>query len=94
MLPVFARSRFGLSVHDKILYMRGAERLFGHWHVVGLKNGKEILGVVRDIDTNTNEMLIEDARWIVGASVVGKPQWLYLPPETELEYITAVSDQP
>jgi hypothetical protein len=89
----FARSRFGLSVHEKVLYQRGAEKLSGHWHVIGLKNGKEILGVVRNVDTNTNEMLIEGARWLMGSVIVGEPQWLYLPPDTELEYIIAMSDQ-
>ena len=47
--------RFGISTHDKIFYAKGAEKLFGKWHLIGLKNGKELFGIIRNIDTNTNE---------------------------------------
>lgn len=81
--------RYGISTHDKIFYMKGAEKLFGRWHVIGLKNGKELFGIIRNVDTNTNEMLIEDARWLVRGTLAGDPSWVYLPPETEIEYIRA-----
>jgi uncharacterized protein DUF6338 len=81
--------RFGISTHDKIFYLKGAEKLFGRWHVIGLKNGKELFGIIRNVDTNTNEMLMEDARWLVGGRLAGEPSWVYLPPETEIEYIRA-----
>src|SRR5437764_604934 len=53
---VLSSDRFGISTHDKIFYAKGAEKLFGKWHVIGLKNGKEIFGIIRNVDTNTNEM--------------------------------------
>lgn len=87
---LLSSDRFGISTHDKIFYAKGTEKLFGKWHVIGLKNGKEIFGIIRNIDTNTNEMLLEDARWLVGGQLAGDPSWLYLPPETEIEYVRAV----
>lgn len=87
---VLSSDRFGISTHDKIFYVKGAEKLFGKWHVIGLRNGKEIFGIIRNVDTNTNEMLLEDAKWLVAGQLVGEPSWLYLPPETEVEYIRAV----
>jgi hypothetical protein len=89
MSKVLAVPGFAISTHDKIFYSKAAEKLFGRWHVIGLKNGKEIFGIVRNVDTNTNEMLVEDAKWLVGGKLVGKAGWLYLPPETQIEYIRA-----
>jgi len=82
--------RFGISTHDKIFYSKGAEKIFGKWHVLGLKSGKEVFGIIRNIDTNTNEMLLEDARWLVDGHLAGEPSWLYLPPGTEIEYVRAI----
>jgi hypothetical protein len=91
MARVLASRRFGISTHDKIFYLKATEKLFGKWHLVGLKNGKEVFGIIRHIDTNTNEMLIEGARWLVGGRLAGQPDWLYLPPDSEVEYVRAES---
>ena len=80
-----------LSTHDKIFYAKAADRIFGKWHVVGLRNGKEVFGILREYNTQTNEMLIEDGRWVMpNGALAPDSGWVYLPPSDQIEYVRSI----
>lgn len=90
---IFNTGRGYLSTHDKIFSLKASEKLFGKWHVIGLKGGKEICGIIRNFNTGNNEMLIEDARWVIGdedKELAPEASWLYLPPNQDIEYIRSI----
>src|SRR5260221_518294 len=39
---LLAQPGFHISSHEKILYAKGADKLFRGWILIGLKNGKEV----------------------------------------------------
>jgi hypothetical protein len=95
---VFHGKQLKLSGHDKIFSLKAAEKLLDRWHVIGLKNGKEICGIIREFDTNNNEMWIENAYWVIQSdstelSLSFDSGWLYLPPSQEIEYIRVIESE-
>jgi hypothetical protein len=84
---VFRSKNAILSTHDKLFYAYAGEVFFGKWHVVGLKDGKEILGIIKAFNTDNNEILIEDGRWVVDGSIAGDKGWIYIPPSEDISYI-------
>ena len=82
-----------LSSHDYIFPVSGISEFRGKWHVVGLDNGKEICGVIRKFDVETNELLMENARWVLGnATLAPDSMWLYLPPHGRLVYMRTLEE--
>ena len=91
---LFRGRTYFLSSQDKIFSIKATEKLFGKWHVIGLKNGKELCGIVREFNTLNNEMLVEDARWVIrnnnSCSLSHDSSWLYFPPNQDIEYIRTI----
>ncbi|MCP5106313.1 MAG: hypothetical protein GY950_23210 [bacterium] len=92
ILKIFQKEGTGLSGHEKIFYIKAKDKLLktDTWHVIGLKNGKEICGIVREYNPDNNEMLIEKARWINSGKLSKHYGWLYFPPNDEIEYIISI----
>jgi uncharacterized protein involved in tellurium resistance len=85
---LFNGTEKSLSSHDKIYYIKAHAQFKEKWHVIGLKNGKELCGIVRAFNTENNEMLIEKARWISkNGNMAPEFGWVYFPPNQELEYM-------
>ncbi|WP_200177378.1 hypothetical protein [Ectothiorhodospira shaposhnikovii] len=88
---VFHGKSSSLSTHDKIYSIKAHKKLEGKWHVVGLKNGKEICGIIREFNTENNEMLIEKGRWVTKEGKLATDfGWIYFPPNQELEYLRSI----
>ena len=84
---IFRSKNAILSTHDKIFYMCAGDIFFGKWHMIGFKNGKEILGIVEAFNTENNEMLIKDGRWVANGKVAEDKGWIYVPPNEDIHYI-------
>ena len=87
---VFRNKNAMLSSHDKLFYAYANDVFFGKWHVVGFKDGKEILGIIKAYNTENNELLIEDGQWVVNTEVATDKGWFYFPPNEDISYIRAL----
>ena len=91
---LFRSKKSTLSTHDKIFYANAGRCFFGKWSVVGLKDDKEILGIIHSFDTDSHEMLIENARWIINGKLpkMSDKAWIYLPPNDDIRFIRSIEN--
>lgn len=87
---VFRNKNAMLSTHDKIFYGYAGDIFFDKWHLIGFKDGKEILGIIKQYNTENNEILIEDGQWVINGSVAIDKGWFYFPPNEDIRYIRAL----
>lgn len=82
-----------LSTHERIFSGKAIQHFRGKWHVVGFKDGKEVLGVIREFNTTTCEVLLEGAQWIRNGDLAPDRAWFYIPPGAGIQYIRTVNEE-
>ena len=81
-----------ISSRDKIFHSARHKGFFNQWVVVGLKNGGEIIGFIREYDTDNNEIFMEKAQFVLKDGRFSEKSSLYFPSNNEISFIREVTN--
>lgn len=82
-----------LSTHSGIFPIKAIEKFKGKWHLIRYSNGKEIVGIIRELNHETNEMLIEKGRLVMKSGKLSKESaWYYSPAGDKVVYIRTLEE--
>jgi len=80
-----------ISTHHSIYPVKAIEKFKRKWHLVRLSDGKEIVGIVREFNYDTKEMLIEKGRMILDEGKTSEDSaWYYIPSGDQVIYIRTI----
>lgn len=82
-----------LSTHSGIFPIKAIEKFKGKWHLIRYSNGKEIVGIIRELNHETNEMLIEKGKMVMKDGKLSKESaWYYSPAGDKVIYIRTLEE--
>ena len=81
------------SSHYHIFPVKGIEKFKEKWHLVGLGDGMEICGIIREFNVETHELLLERGRMVLPNGTLAKEEaCFYLPTGNCIRYIRTLEE--
>ncbi len=83
-----------LSTHSSIFPVKAIEKFKGKWHLVRYSDGKEIVGIIREFNHETLEILIEKGRLVMKEGTLSpESAWYYSPSGDHIVYMRTLEEK-
>jgi len=82
-----------LSTHSSIFPVKAIENFKGKWHLIRYSDGKELVGIIREFNPETHEILIEKGRLVMKGGVLSpESAWYYSPSGDQIIYMRTLEE--
>jgi hypothetical protein len=82
-----------LSTHSSIFPVKAIEKFKGKWHLIRYSDGKQIVGIIREFNHETKEILIEKGRLVKkDGSLSPESAWYYSPSGDQIIYMRTLEE--